>query len=395
MAIATCSEARPRRRALVVGAVSVALVVASAGAALAASTNFFEPVSSPEAAGTTPISVAAGDLANPGGAVDLAVANLGSDDITILKNNGAGNFFEPTSSPEPGGDEPASMQRPTSTVTLDLDLVVGNQASDNLTYMRNSGAANFVQPGTSPEASGANPVSVAAADLDGDSDADLAITNNIASGTVTILKNNGLGNFNEPASSPEAAGSNPASVAAADLDGDLDRDLAVANISSDNVTILKNNGAGGFKQPPTSPETAGDSPLSVAAADLDGDGDRDLAVANFFDNNVTILKNTGAGNFNQPASSPEFVGLQPSSVVAADFDNDGDRDLATTNSAAATVTILENAGNANFTQPATSPEGAGSGAYSSVVADFDTDLDLDLAITNYVDGNVTVLKNSP
>ncbi len=340
----------------------------------------------------TPLSVAAGDLDGDGDA-DLAVANLGSDDVTILKNNGAGNFFEPTSSPEPGGDEPASVAAADFDGDGDVDLVVGNQASDDLTFMRNSGTANFVQPATSPEASGANPVSVAPADFDHDGDADLAITNNVASGAVTILKNNGLGNFNQPGSSPEAAGSNPASVAAGDLDGDLDPDLAVANISSGNVTILKNNGNGNFNQPASSPEAVGSSPLSVAAADLDGDLDLDLAVANFNDANVTILKNTGAGNFSQPASSPEFVGLQPSSVAAADFDGDGDVDLAVTNSGAATVTILENAGNANFTQPATSPEGAASGAYASAVADFDADTDFDLAITNYGAGNVTILKS--
>ena len=392
MAVSPRKQARPRDRGLLVAIASVALAVICAGAALAASTDFSEPASSPEAAGMTPVAIAAGDLDGDGDA-DLAVANLGSDDVTILKNNGVGNFFESASSPEPGGGEPASVAAANFDGDGDVDLVVGNQASDDLTFMRNSGTANFVQPATSPEASGANPVSVAAADFDHDGDADLAITNNVVSGQVTILKNNGLGNFKALASSPEAAGSNPASVAAGDLDGDLDPDLAVANISSGNVTILKNNGNGNFNQPATSPEAVGSSPLSVAAADLDGDLDRDLVVANFNDANVTILKNNGNGNFVQPASSPEFVGLQPSSVAAADFDGDGDRDLAVTNSGAASVTILENAGNGNFTQPASSPEGAASGAYSSAVADFDADTDFDLAITNYGAGNVTILKS--
>ncbi|RME27491.1 MAG: VCBS repeat-containing protein, partial [Candidatus Zixiibacteriota bacterium] len=73
-------------------------------------------------------------------------------------------------------------------------------------------------------------------------------------------------------------GDNPSSVFAADLDGDGDRDLAVANYWSHNVSILPNNGDGTFAAAVN--YTAGDFPASVFAADLDADGDQDLAVVN-------------------------------------------------------------------------------------------------------------------
>ena len=57
---------------------------------------------------------------------------------------------------------------------------------------------------------------------------------------VTILRNTGTGNFNQPATSPEFADGFPSSITAADFDGDADPDLAVANGISDNVTILRN-----------------------------------------------------------------------------------------------------------------------------------------------------------
>ena len=57
---------------------------------------------------------------------------------------------------------------------------------------------------------------------------------------MTILRNLGSGNFVQPATSPEAAGQTPTSVFAADLDGDADRDLAIANLNSFDVTILRN-----------------------------------------------------------------------------------------------------------------------------------------------------------
>ena len=57
---------------------------------------------------------------------------------------------------------------------------------------------------------------------------------------------------------------------------------------------------------------------------------------------MRILVNNGLGNFFGPASSPETVGMSPNSVAAADFDGDGDSDLAVTNANGASVTILKN-----------------------------------------------------
>ena len=132
----------------------------------------------------------------------------------------------------------------------------------------------------------------------------------------------------ELSSSPEAVADTPQSIAAADLDGDGDQDGATANFNSDNVTILKNTGAGDFREAASSPEAAGDGPDSIVAADLDGDGDQDLAIANENVPNVTILRNNGRGNFRERSSSPEPAGAVPAQIVAADLDGDGDQDLA-------------------------------------------------------------------
>ena len=93
--------------------------------------------------------------------------------------------------------------------------------------------------------------------------------------------------------SPVAAGTDPQSLAAADLNRDGKPDLAVANQGSNNVTILLGDGLGGFAPAPGSPLAADSFPRSVAAADLNGDGKPDLAVANFSSNNVTIQIHIG------------------------------------------------------------------------------------------------------
>ena len=54
----------------------------------------------------------------------------------------------------------------------------------------------------------------------------------------------------------------------------------------------------------------------------------------------------------EPASSPELIGGSPISVTSADFDDDGDQDVAVANNASSDVTVLRNNGLANFVQPA-------------------------------------------
>jgi hypothetical protein len=122
------------------------------------------------------------------------------------------------------------------------------------------------------------------------------------------------------------------------LDGDSDPDIAVANSWGNDVSILKNNGDATF-QPAVNYET-GNSPFCVFGADLDGDGSLDLAVANYQTDNVSILKNNGDATFQAPVDCG--VGDYPISVFCADLDGDADLDLAVANSEDDSVSILMN-----------------------------------------------------
>lgn len=370
-------------------AVAVAAVVscAAVGTALAASTNFKEARSSPEALGGSPRGVVTADFDGDTD-VDLAVANLPSS-VNILRNNGSGNFRQPAS--ETVGSGGASLVAADFDGDTDPDLAVANFISDNVTILRNNGTGNFYQPNSSPVATGDTPVSIAATDLDGDTDLDLA-TANLDSNDVTILRNNGSGKFSQPGSSPEMVGANPAAVAAADLDGDDDQDLAVA-LGSPLVAILLNDGSGDLVQPGSSPEQVGNQPVAVVAADLDGDDDADLAVANSTAASVSFLRNTGTGNFIEPGSSPEPTDTFPNALAAADFDADGDSDLAVANQLGDDVTILRNMGSGNFVEPGSSPESAIDGPISIAAADLDGDVDPDLAVVDANSANVRILRN--
>jgi hypothetical protein len=183
------------------------------------------------------------------------------------------------------------------------------------------------------------------------------------------------------------AGDGPSSIFCADLDGDTDLDLVVANYWSDNVSILKNNGDGIFQ--PKVDYAAGDGPFSVFCADLDGDGYLDMAVADWYSTNISILKNKGDGTFQSPVSYG--AGYSPFSVFCADLDGDTDLDLAVANWYSDNVSVLKNNGDGTF--QISVDYGAGDGSLSVFCADLDRDGDLDLAVANYNSDNVSILLN--
>jgi VCBS repeat protein len=132
---------------------------------------------------------------------------------------------------------------------------------------------------------------------------DLAVTT--YSGQLAIYLATGEGRFQEAAGSPLAVGESPDSMVAVDLNGDGKTDLAIANGDNDTVTVLLGDGSGGFAPAPdspfpvpggpnASPSTPG-LPDSIAADDFNGDGNVDLAVANFngSSDDVAVYRGTG------------------------------------------------------------------------------------------------------
>jgi hypothetical protein len=184
-------------------------------------------------------------------------------------------------------------------------------------------------------------------------------------------------------------GDDPGPIFCADLDGDGDLDLAVVNYNSHTVSILKNNGDGTFQ--PKVDYGGISAPTSVFCADLDGDGDLDLAITNQNSYSVSILKNNGDGSFQPPVNYG--VGYEPSSVFCADLDGDEDLDLTVANASFSdNVSILKNNGGGAF-QPKVD-YGSGDEPLSVFCADLDGDGDLDLATANYWSNDVSILKNN-
>ena len=123
------------------------------------------------------------------------------------------------------------------------------------------------------------------------------------------------------------AGDQPISVAIGDLDGVNGPDLAVANNTSDDVSVLLNQGDGTFAA--ALAYDAGNGSRSVAIGDLDGVNGPDLAVAINNIHTVSVLLNQGDGTF--AAAVPYFSGSHPRSVAIGDLDGVNGPDLAVAN----------------------------------------------------------------
>ena len=229
---------------------------------------------------------------------------------------------------------------------------------------------------------------MAISDLNTDGHSDLAIANwdyNYAlPGTLSVLLGNGDGTFQPKVD--YAAGANPGSVAIADLNGDAHPDVAVANTPGNSLThtisVWFGNGDGTLGPRNTIP-TDGHGPWSLVIADLDEDGRPDIATANYgFPNSITVLLGNGDGTFRHAlaiGAGSYFANEQP--ITTADLDADGHVDVV------AGQWVLMGNGDGTFDSPIPFTNGE-----FMTVADFDADGKFDLVTAtpdfNYLTGEV-------
>jgi hypothetical protein len=191
-----------------------------------------------------------------------------------------------------------------------------------------------------------------------------------------------------------AAETSPEAVVSADFQGAGGADFAVANQTSNNLSVFlnRNDGSGTFQPAVNYP--AGTSPADIAAGDLNGDGLTDLVVTNSNASTVTILFNNpqSPGTFGAPVTV-QLGANSPHNVRLADMTGDSDLDIITANAGNNTVSVLLNHGDGTFA-PAQTYSTGGSGAYALAVADFFGDGFPSVAVGHNGSNNVTILRDN-
>jgi hypothetical protein len=217
---------------------------------------------------------------------------------------------------------------------------------------------------------------MAAGDFDGDGHQDLVTA---GEPQLTVFRGDGTGEL--VPSGRVAAGQQPDDFAIADLDSDGDLDIAVANHETHYLTTLLGDGRGGFEPAANSPLRIGvrPHPHAVRAVDLDADGHIDLIVDHREGEGLLILRGLGGGRFASPGTLVEAGGDPYRGMAVGDIDGDGRPDMVTPNPRDVGVLLNRTDEQIAFVQArpvaATAP-------FAVEVGDFDGDGLLDLMVAS-------------
>jgi hypothetical protein len=254
-------------------------------------------------------------------------------------------------------------------------------------------------------ATGSSPWSVTAADVNGDGNPDLIVAN-WSDSTVSVLLNITARGATTPSFAVQqtfATGTMPMSVTVADVNGDGMPDLIVANWGGSTVSVLLNTTVPGDTTASFAAQqtfATGALPRSVTVADVNGDGIPDLIVANQNDNTVSVLLNTTVSGDTTASFATQqtfATGVGPWSVTAADVNGDGKPDLIVANVYDATVSVLLNTTATGATTASFATQqtfATGVQPWSVTAADVNGDGKPDLIAANTVDSTVSVLLNT-
>ena len=344
-----------------------------------------------------PQSVVAGEF-NISGFIDLALLNSGNtsptpDTISILKGNATGGFTVSGTTYSTGNGSVAIVAGDFNGDGK-LDLAVANSTDLTVSILLGNGVYTFSAATPYSASPLTSLTAIAVGDFNGDGVLDLAVSGTTASGNaVIILQGDGTGAFSNVTPSGIAVGNGPSSVVTGDFNGDGNLDFAVANKTDNTINVWLGNGSGTtFTAAAGSPFTtaAGTAPAAMAAADFNGDGHLDLAVAESGKKRVDIFKGNGDGTFTLQAGTLA-TGTTPVAIVAGDFNADGHIDLAVTNSGQTTASLM--LGNGDLTFQAQTTANVGTTPVAIASADFNGDGTADLAVANSGSNSVSILLN--
>jgi hypothetical protein len=352
------------------------------------------------------------------GKPDLVVANVYAHTVSVYRNVST-NGSPSSKWLAPPFDLPlvlgSTTDNPLGIAVADLDgdgkldILVCDRASNQLLICRNLAlpgtlsANSFAAPFALP--TGTDPRGLRVADLDGDGRQDIVVVN-FGSSTVSLFQNiGGPGSLSANSFAPRAdlpAASGVYDAVVADLDGDGQLDIATVNYNASFVSVFRNVGSIGILTTNSFAAEA-DFPSpgnceSIIAVDIDGDGVLDLAIGSIQGQTMSVLRNTStpgslAFDAHVDFAAPGWV----HNVVTADFNGDGKPDLAMDGELGDFMSVFQNGSVPGaFSSASLSNRvdfSTGYNVWGISVGDLDGDGRPDIAFCNIYDNTLTLYRN--
>ena len=323
--------------------------------------------------------------------MDIVVANFGFDNVIVFLGNGNNSFTTQITYSMGIGSAPRMVAVGDFNNDTRLDIVVANFGINNLVILFGNGDGTFSSR-IQIETGSSRPIYVVVDDFNNDQYSDIAFLGH-GTNLVGVLLGLGNGAFRRSIEFSTGFDSLPHSIAVGDLNNDGRKDIAIANYGTDNIGLFLGNGDGNFTNQMTFTTGINSGPYSIAMADLNNDTHLDIAVIYSDQNNIAVFFGYGNESISRSQLYSTGKNSQPIFIAIADFNNDQKADMTVVNNRSNSVMLLLGYGNGSFANPVAYSTGPRSNPYSIGIGDFNNDNQLDIAIANHENNNIKIFNS--
>jgi len=338
----------------------------------------------------SPQSVRATDIDGDGDQ-DVLSASSGDDTIAWYENTDGNGTFGTQRIITTLTDGPVSVYATDIDGDGDQDVLSASLFDDRIAWYENSDGNGTFGTQQTITTLADRAASVFAADIDGDGDQDVLSASADDDKVAWYENTDGNGTFGTQQIISSSV-NHATTVYATDIDGDGDQDVLSASVFSDYIVLFVNTDGNGTFGGQYTITTLTNSPQSVYAIDVDGDGDQDVLSASYQDDKIAWYENTDGNGIFGPQQIITNFANGANRVYASDIDGDGDQDVLSTDQSGFVVWYENTDGNGVF--------GAfqfitwfSCGANSADTADFDGDGDLDVLSASSCENIITWQEN--
>ena len=319
---------------------------------------------------------------------DIVASGYFGDDVVWYENTSGDGTAWVKSFIDASLDYPAGFNLADVDGDGDLDVLVAGYYADELVWYENDLDTAASWPKTIIDVPD-GPWNVRAADIDQDGDLD-AVATSYETGAVTWYENLAGDGSAWASTTIDSAFSGAVQLAIGDIDQDGSPDVLAADESGDELAWFGNTSGDGSTWSRTVVSASLNGPSATVLADLDQDGDLDVLVAAVYDDEVAWFENTDGAGGAWAGTTIDAAADGAVAIEAHDVDQDGDLDVVVTAYLDDESTLYENVGG-SFTKRTV--QSGYNGAFAVTADDIDGDGDLDLSTAATYHDDVVFMRN--